>query len=474
MNVYIWKYRAEHNYSFSNYFRIPVLIDKIKVSEVLRDSIPIYEERLEKQDSVFEFTAGDFDVRLSLLSKARSLHGSTLKDFLLPNETVNVFFICVVEFGGATDPGCKRIGGRIDLNSIEADLTITRNNYNVQFKVTGIMKELADILSLTPLSHIGSAYTLEIFISGCLNPEPMPAYLGNSTRIIWDERVGFTPVLMKEVYNNVLDNAGGAGITKWNAFKELAKGFGFVFRADVLYRGDLFTLDYPCFGVTTFWRDRHSGDKELKFKSEIQRYSDWNTFKNYLIVTHRSNILGKDNEYEGMLAVNDGNVYVADGVEGSVFEEMIFDKSSAVIMAVIGETPPVISSDSATIINLPTYATGFSYIVDNDNGTDLISHRVSFMSMFCHTYTSHSDPIHNRHWVFIHGFKTLMQRTIGEEYKYFVAGVNKAVEFDIVFDNDTKLNIYDSINVEGVRYYCKAIRNINLIEQTAKTEWVQI
>ena len=162
--VYLWKYRASDNYTFANYFLNPGFVDKIKVPEIPADGIPIYNEQLEKSDGILEFTASDFDVKLSLLSSAISVHGDTIKDFLLPQGDRNFFYICIAEFGDETNPAAKRAGGRIELNSIEADLTETKNKYEISFKVTGMIKELSLLQEKAQLNTLHQSLTLDMFI----------------------------------------------------------------------------------------------------------------------------------------------------------------------------------------------------------------------------------------------------------------------------------------------------------------------
>src|SRR5258706_9570542 len=112
-NVYIWKYRTVHPDGFLNYFvgsSNLQLIDKIKLTDALMD-IPLYDERFEKAGEVLEFQAGDFELKLSLLADIKSESGDSLKDFILPAESRNNLYVCVVEFGYAFDPLTKRIIG---------------------------------------------------------------------------------------------------------------------------------------------------------------------------------------------------------------------------------------------------------------------------------------------------------------------------------------------------------------------------
>ena len=172
--AYLWKYRAANNYLFANYFSNPEFVDKIKVSDIPPDGIPIYNEQLEKSDETLEFTAGDFDVKLSLLGSCKSALGAGLKDFLLPQGNRNFFYICIVEFGNETDPTAKRVGGKVDLNSIQADLTETKNKYDISFKVTGLIKELSELQERTQLQPLNQSLTIDMFIAGCLVPDPAP------------------------------------------------------------------------------------------------------------------------------------------------------------------------------------------------------------------------------------------------------------------------------------------------------------
>ncbi len=468
--AYIWKYRAINNYTFSNYFLNPAFFDKIKVTEIPPDGIPLYNEQLEKSDDVLEFTAGDFDVKLSLLSAAVSVNGDTLKDFLLPGGSRNFFYICVVEFGDENDPAAKRAGGRIDLNSIEADLTQTKNKYEVRFKVTGLLKELSLLQEQAQFAPLNQSLPIDIFLYGCLVPDPAPTYLGLVSKLNWEERVGFEPKLMWQVYNDVIGRGIGRG--KWSVFKELAKGFGFMFKMSVMERANIFDTNFPPFFISTFWRSDGLNEVIIQRTSNIEKYSDLNTFKNYFVITHRSNLLGNANEYCGMLAVNDGNIYVADALIGTNMEEMVFqDTSTAIITVINGQSVPVISANAATVIHLPTYSTQYLFNTE-DVSTNLLRAQVSFMALFCHSYIHTLIP-NVTAFVVIFGVKDMIKRTIGVEYKYFVNGIKKAADCEIVFDTDTSLHLYDTTVIERTKYFCKSIKDLNLQKETSKTGWTE-
>ena len=466
--AYLWKYRAANNYLFANYFSNPEFIDKIKVSDIPPDGIPIYNEQLEKSDETLEFTAGDFDVKLSLLGDCRSALGAGLKDFLLPQGARNFFYICVVEFGEETDPTAKRVGGKIDLNSIQADLTETKNKYDISFKVTGLIKELSELQEGTQLQPLNQSLTIDTFISGCLIPDPAPHYLGFSSRLNWERRVGFEPILMWQVYNDIISRGIGKG--KWSVFKELAKGFGFMFRMHVVDGANIFNANYPSFIIETFWRSEGLNDVVIYRKSAVEKYSDLNTYKNYFLITHRSNILNNANGYSGMLAVNDGSVYIADGLINPLLEIVELEQNSGAIITIInGENPPIVAQQSSTVIHLPTYSTQYLFNTEGIT-TNLMSAQLSFLALFCRRY-DHFAIQGELRYVFVYGIKGMIQDTIGIDGKYFVNGIKKSSRFVTVFDANNKFNIYDTTSIASTKYYCKVIKNVDMQNETADTEW---
>ncbi len=468
--AYIWKYRAAGNYLFANYFLNPVFYDKIKVSDIPPDGIPIYNEQLEKSDEILEFTAGDFDVKLSLLGACQSSREESLKDFLLPDGDRNFFYLCIVEFGDESDPAAKRVGGKIELNSISADLTEPKNRYDISFTVTGMIKELSVLQEKIQLQPLQQPLTIDMFISGCIIPDPHPQYLGFISRLNWEQRLGFEPVLMWEVYNDIISRGIGKG--KWSVFKELVRGFGFMFKMSVFDRANIFDADYPEFLMEVFWRSEGLREVVIYRKSAVEKYSDLNTNKNYFVITHRSNILNNAVWYSGMLAVNDGGVYIADGLINPLLELVEFEENSGAIITVLnGQNPPVVAAQASTVVHLPTYST--QYLFNTEGVTNnLMNAQFSFMSLFCRRYTHFALP-NQSHYVIVYGVKDILEKTIGKECNYFIRGIKKMSASEIVLDTNNNVNVYDTTIIGNKKYYCRAIKDSNILNETSMTEWVE-
>lgn len=470
-NVYIWKYRTVNPDGFLNYFVGSAnlqFIDKIRLSDALMD-IPLYDERFEKAGEVLEFQASDFELKLSLLAESLSDCGDTINEFLLPQDARNNLFVCVVEFGNYFDPLAKRIIGKIELKSIATNYTVTQNRYDISFKCTGLLKELADYLNRKTLPQINSTTYLDDYLTDHLLNITGTDYYSASQNLRLANKIGFRPVLIREMYNDIIIRNKMNGC--WDSFKEILRGLGFMFRFGASGYPDFYSKAYPPVYLDCYWRTEGTL-RTIEKITEIEKYSDLNAYKNYLLVLYRSGVLGHGNEYAGMLKDSNGNTWIADNYAGSVFEEITINDSDIVTTVVANQTPPQIWKGNATVIELPTYATVYQVSIEQNN--QYIGAKESLSGCFCNYYLPHIDPVHQSFKLEVFGIKLLLQKTIEIEYDYLVVGVKKMLENDIVFNNMTNLKVSDKISLNNTnQFWLKAVTQINLKEEKAKLQWIE-
>ncbi len=386
INVYIWKYLA-NNLLYDNYFyNRPPLIDKIWIHNVAMDGIPIYNETIEKSDEILEFVADSFQVKLSLLQPDKSINGSDIKSFLFPLSNRNIIFIAIVEFGDSNNTDTKRIGGRIEVNSIQADLTQINNNYDITFKLTGLIKELSVLQDRTVFTPYQTQdLTLDQFISGCLVPDnPQPTYFAVRSYLDWINKLGYAPKLIHKLYNNVVSN--NAVPSKWAVFKDLARNFGFMYKMSVLPYQNIFREDYPPFIVETFWRSAGLTPVTVQQTTDIENYSDLAITQKYLLMLYRTNILGDSKQNSGVLMDCNGNVWVADGsLLSGAFEEINIINDIA-ITVINGQNTPPVATCTALLIQPPTFVSNYMIGIDTINPNLFFKCQFSFASMFCKNY----------------------------------------------------------------------------------------
>jgi len=483
MKIYIWKYGSPNASGFLNYFMsspAPQLVDKIKINNLMLDGFPVYSETLEVQDQILEFQAPEFDLKFSLLQTDLSVNGSSIKDFLLPASSTPVMFICVVDFGA------KQIIGKIQLDSIECDTSSTQNKYDVSFHAIGIGKEYSDYLNRFFLQPVDPypGWECATFLIECLLKIPA-LYFNTVSMLDLTSKVGWLVVLAKNLYNQIVGNGSTTGILKpcWDGFKEIARGLGFLWRFDVGFPGNnfgnIFNNTYPPVTMTLFWRSQGVNQVSIQTTSFVLRNSKLNVYKNYLMLLYRNSVNADPSRYNGLLMDNLNNIWVADEDLRFGIEEVIIGKNNIYTTSIHGQTPPMIVSSDATMIELPAYLSPCNIITNSSDVNFSFGANISLASLFC----QRENPINvfNHTYIELDGVAQVFQKTIGVEYQYLIAGMKKEIETGIVLDENTALAIGDSTlfgsspgnNILNTAYRCSTIRQIDWRKKEEVVVWEQ-
>jgi len=223
MPVYIKKFRG------ANYFSEREYIDSIKLNHIPAEGLPIFRFETEDPAGIGTYRAGDFDLNISLLQKETSTAGKGIREFFLGEEH-DFYYLVILRIGQQSFCGISA------QTAIHADYTYTQNRLFFKLTCKDILMEWAKRCEAAANSTInfanGEQLTFEEYIirhfegltSGVINIGlPQKSYL---TRL-------------RELYSNIqrcyaLGDyrnfiTGQDSISRWETFKELAKGLGFNF-----------------------------------------------------------------------------------------------------------------------------------------------------------------------------------------------------------------------------------------------------
>ncbi len=223
MPVYIKKYRG------GNYFNEREFIDSLTLDYIPSDGLPIFRFETEDAAGIGTYRAGDFDLNISLLQKDLSQNGGSIKDFFLGEER-DFYYLVIIKTGVQCFTGISQ------QSQIAADYTYSQNRWHVKLTCKDILIEWAKRCEAAANSTIsfanGEQLTFEEYIirhfagltgSVVLIELPVKTYLERLrelySNIQWCYALGD--------YRNFI--TGQENISRWETFKELAKGLGFNF-----------------------------------------------------------------------------------------------------------------------------------------------------------------------------------------------------------------------------------------------------
>jgi len=223
MPVYIKKYRG------GNYFNERVFVDSLVLNYIPSDGLPVFRFETEDAAGIGTYRAGDFDLNISLLQKEVSQNGSSIKDFFLGEER-DFYYLVIIKRGAQSFTGVSQ------QSQIAADYTYSQNRWHVKLTCKDILIEWAKRCEASANATInfanGEQLTFEEYM--------MRHFAGLTGSVVLLELPAKTYLeRLRELYSNIqwcyaLGDyrnfiTGQQNISRWETFKELAKGLGFNF-----------------------------------------------------------------------------------------------------------------------------------------------------------------------------------------------------------------------------------------------------
>jgi len=231
-SIEIRKYEYQEDRA-KNYFASPTYIDGITLSRILIDGFPIFNEEFANQFDSFEYKASDYDLVFSRLEDTLTTTLSDSLETFLSTDLDNHCLVCKVTIGD------KTFGGLIDVNSITFIDDLTSDGYRIKITIFSLAKEFSQFAQGRPNSptpapyHNINGYILSgrnYFFNG-IDDIGMPLYMNiDSSGLDWVTRVGYEPILVKELWAHIVTVGFADNATTWKLFLDLCTSFGLIYK----------------------------------------------------------------------------------------------------------------------------------------------------------------------------------------------------------------------------------------------------
>ena len=437
----------------------------------------------------------DYDLIFSRLEDTLTTNGQTLETFL-STELDNHCLACKVTIGD------KTFGGLIDVNSITFIDNLDSDGYKIKITIFGWEKELSLWSSGKPRSFTinrNITQVIQNYLESGLDGQYNSTYLTfDFTNLNFTERVGYIPVLIKELWFEIRNRGIGDNVSTWLMVQDLCKAFGIIFK---IYNDDVIN-DYFNIQVSFAFRDAgFSSDtisvnwlnRERGFISDInanviqcfkfQKKAD-------IISTGSVPIQINENTFYGTVFNKDIiATYDGDLPAGYGFEEAIYSNGDGMSLVKLNDPFPFSVTDAVNFVEMnyyfPTnyYDDRWRYYVIGHSATFWYSDPrvrnakyISFPRMFTkegygiqvnnflsspHNITNIYHP-ENIHYL----WNDLIENTCGTCYNYLLQTFKKYVSGGISLMDSLDVNVFDKIVVNNETYTIYKVSNLNLSERT--------
>jgi len=222
MPVYVKKYIG------SNYFESREYVDGMTINTLPGDAFPIFRYETEDVSSVGTYRGGDFDISVDLVNPATSTAGLNVKDFFLGTQRNYYYLVCIII-------GDQSFCGIAQQSQISADFTYSKNPMRIRITCKDILIEWSKRCSIVANSTInianGDARTFEEYIfehfSGITSGVVL---IGLPATSFLSRLLPYGNPVSCQMYGDYLNFiTNQQSISRWETFKELAKGLGFNF-----------------------------------------------------------------------------------------------------------------------------------------------------------------------------------------------------------------------------------------------------
>lgn len=473
-----------------NYFEDGFLdnyIDKIRITRVL--DIPVFNEEFNAKNDFNELKAGDFTLTLSLLDDARSANGDNLHDFFFANDRDNRYLV-VVQFKepDVYNDFYSRRCGFIDPNSIEKDTTISKNKWEVTFSVTGMLREFAEYFSASDMAdayHNEQNIYFDYYLYqnnnlGCSLLQESTGF-DVSNKLNFLNKIGFIPKLSSPIHHDILNihiSENKQNINRWALFKELAKGFGFVYRL-ICISGTIELINYPHFSLNLLWRT--DGLKNISIRVAEVTDTISNIYNNKWIYQASRHEIWRQSGIDRTLCMgwalnkdNPNNIYNYDKVITNINFKPVFIVAESSTRWGYSGTDLIIKP-----VSTPQFLVKWNDVMSFKEILYIFSGLPGFMSAGSITFPRCFVRDWNINQMGMYsdtGVELIKLNTAIEEYKFLISGVRSIRKVKIYMDDMNDLSLFcttQSFN-DGKTYWCQRIDNLNIYEQTADCEFVEI
>lgn len=463
MPVYIKKYTGD------NYFRTRNYVDGITIEQLPEDSLPRFGYETENNAAVGQYRAGDFDLRLSLTQTETSALGLNIKDFLLGTDRDFYLLVIVVI-------GSQSFSGTVQPGNITGDYNYHEGGMYVTMICKDIMLEWAARCGMVANSTInwgtGTLYTFEQYMymhfAGITSDVlllglPSVSYLSR-LEPYGDPGECFA---FKDFFDFI---TGQVNISRWETFKELAKGIGFNFEMYLNPGTELTSAPEFIFNIF-FITDLTSS---TPVTLSVLKHNDYTTAKRlqWLYFRYRYFTLSGVEYTQGVLLDSVDTYYTdTDQSNGTTLLPAIVITLNGKLIAVTDISGNSIKNVINDIDCKEFELHNYTYDLGTGGGIGklypLDETGVTGGGMaYCHIFHTTIAPSQ-------YDFNPI-QRYAVTQYRRYLKGLQKAKSLQVRFDDTTDIRLWKTTVLNDgsgdETYYINAVRNIDIAKGTAELE----
>lgn len=467
MPVYIKKYKGD------NYFHNRNIRDSIVLNSLSMDSFPRFRYETENNAEVGQYRAGDFDLMINLSQTETSQTGLSIRQFFLGTDR-DFYLLVIVKIGN------QYFSGTVQAGQITADFNYHENGMTLTLTVKDILIEWAKRCETVPNSTInwgsGTLYTFEQYI--------LMHFIGLLGNVVLLN-------LPAQSYLNRLQSFGSPGecfafkdffvfitnqinISRWETFKELAKGLGFNFEM-YLNPGTEY-LNEPEFIFNIFFISDLANETPANLI--VLGHNEFTTAKRleWLYLRYRYFTLSGVVYSQGVL-FNSSTIYYCDTDQstGTDLHPTITLTLNEKLITITNDAgngiKTVIRGVDCTEFELINY----NYDLSSGGGIgklfSLTEQGVTAGGMaYCHIF--HTTVAPSRY-----DFNPIQRHAI-TQYKRYLKGLQKAKSLKVRFDSNTNIKPWKTAILNDgsgdETYYISAVRNIDLVNCSAEIELIKL
>lgn len=467
MALYVKKYTG------NNYFTNRDAVDRIKIELLPADAFPRFRYETEDYSTLGTYRGGDFDVTISLLNTETSVLGKTIREFFL-GENRNYFYLFILEVGEQTFSGIAQ------QSQITGDFTYSQNKYEITAICKDMLIEWSKKCSTVPNSTIGFPNnTLKTFeeymnlhFAGITN-DVVILSLPDGTYL---SRLGGSPAGCWAAgdYRNFITNQ--QSISRWETFKELAKGLGFNF--EMYLNPGTQELASPEFIFRIFFIDDIGNETPIDI--DIVEHNEFTTEArlDYLYFKYRYFSLAEA-QYSDGIFFNSLESWGADTNHGdgvTLYPSLPLTLGDKVLSYINGSgtTEKTVLRDvdfkEFELKQYPYSFTSGGAIGKLYSPTESLASGISYARIF-NCWTGSGTNIDKYNFLPIQNYAI-------KNYRRFLKGIQKAKSLKVVFDENTNIKTWKPVILNDgfgdEKYYISAVRNIDLTNRTAVIEALKI
>ncbi len=462
MPVYIKKYKG------NNYFKDREFVDSLKLDHIPSDGLPVFMFETEDSAGIGTYRAGDFDLNISLLQKDLSVTGKNIREFFF-GEDSDIFYMVIITLGAQSFTGIAQ------QSQICADYTYTQNKLGIKLTCKDILIEWAKRCDIVPNSTInfanGEQLTFEEYIvrhfSGLTSGVvlinlPAKTYLNRLrelySNIQWCYALGD--------YRNFI--SGQENISRWETFKELAKGLGFNFEMYLNPGSEV--LNEPEFIFNIFFITDLVNEEPIT--PEIIEYSETITAPRleWLFLKYRSFVM-PEAEYADGIFFNRTEKFGTDTNHGdgeTIYPTFAITFQNKVLNYInSGQVTEKTILRDIDFAEMPLKQYGYDFNpsipigklfpLDETQGGGIAYSRIFNCARI---HNSEQD---------VYDFAPIQENSI-LNYKKFIKGDNSSIHLKIRFDLDYFIKLWGIIEISSTKYIINSINFLNTNEKSIELE----